>query len=410
MKTNSKNLGKSPRAKRSGMIMPLVATIMVFIFLIGIAMLKVGFGSRFIAARTSSEIAARTAADAGLGAAMFEIKKRGTGMGMPPVTGISLPNSRASYSYTVEPVSEVDSGHPNTYKIRSVGTADGHARTVYATTWAISIWSFAILVDGQLSLKSKMTIGVWDPYGDYPDFVPTIGTTSTIDGSVDLFPNTEIPGDIVVGAGSDPEDVINSKASSTVSGDMYALDSDIVFPPVIVPEGLAPTVWLGEPNITEGRYRYDDPSPFILTGTLTIEGNVTMYVAGDMLLKNEARLYVAPGASLALYLGGDFEAFYGGNIINATFDARNLLMFGTPTCTSIIMKNSVDFWGAVYAPSADLYIFNSAKSVGSFIGASLEMKNSSEFYYDPRLYDGTWSEEPKFFFIQRWWERGDDIF
>ena len=54
-----------PKAKRGAFILPLIATIVVFIFLIGIAVLKIGFGSRYIAAMTSTDIAARCAADAG---------------------------------------------------------------------------------------------------------------------------------------------------------------------------------------------------------------------------------------------------------------------------------------------------------------------------------------------------------
>ena len=101
MKTNVEKTRITTKATRSGMIMPLVATIMVFIFLIGIAMLKVGFSSRFTAARTTSEIVARSAADAGLAMAMHLMAED---LATPSVVSYDFPNSRASYSYSVTSV------------------------------------------------------------------------------------------------------------------------------------------------------------------------------------------------------------------------------------------------------------------------------------------------------------------
>ncbi|MHC4742111.1 MAG: DUF7305 domain-containing protein [Planctomycetota bacterium] len=415
MKRKTDNIMTGAQGKRRGMIMPLVATIMIFIFLLGLGMLKVGFGSRFTAARTSSEIMARSAADAGLGVAMYEIKKRNA-MGTPPPwiidsPSVLLPNSRASYKYTVAPTT--DFPHANAYRIHSVGTADGQARTVYAATWATSFWSFAIMVYDDLWLRTKMTLGVWDPEGTHPDFAPTIGTTSTDPGAVTLAPKTEIPGDIVVGAGADPEEVIDSKANSIVYGDTYPADTDIDFPPVFPPAGGLPELaWPTEPNGMTINTSRTYLTPVILDqgDRVTIVGDVTIYAPFDMQVKNDAEIYIAPNSSLKLYLGSSLIAFNGSRIINAEQDARNLKIYGTPTCTYINIMNSGEFWGAVYAPSAFINISNSGSMYGSFIGMDFEMDNSGSFYYDVRLLEMDPTNEPKFFMIQRWWERGDDVF
>lgn len=404
------------------MIMPLVATIMIFIFFLGLGMLKIGFGSRFTAARTSSEIMARSAADAGLGVAMFEIKKRNANGAPPPWiinSSDTLPNPtnptkpRASYEFSVAPS---NTGHANSYFIRSVGRADGQARTVYAATWATSFWSFALLVDDTITLKSKTILDVY-PLGSTP--LPPIGTTSTEPGAITLAPNTNVPGDVVVGAGADPDTVISSKKTSEIQGDMYASDSDIEFPPVSVPGGLLPPalVWpadpdpntiLGSPGIITS-YSYQSDISLANSESLYVNGNVAMYVAGDMRLFNGATLYIEAESSLELYLGGSLTADNSVSIITADQEAKDLQIFGTPTCTIIDLKNSGDLWAAVYAPSADILIYNSGKTCGSFVGNSFEMKEGAEFYYDTRLLEGEPTNEPKFFMIQRWWERGDDV-
>ena len=388
----------TPNAKRSGMIMPLVATIVVFIFLLGIAMLKIGFSSRFTAARTTTEIAARGAADAGLAMAMHLMDHD---LVTPSEISYAFPNTRATFTYYV-------TRDPKGFFIRSVGTSGNMSKTVYAMTWARSFWSYAIAVQNSLEFKSKITLDVWPP-GTTP--VPTIATTSTMPGAVDIGPNVEIPGDIVVGAGSNPSEVVDTGPNSEVHGDMYPLDNDIEFPPVSVPAGLPPLItW--DPNSTTvlpgGVYAYFSID-LKNAETIRIIGDVTMYVDGLMKLRNGAILNIDDGSSLVLYLGGSLIADNGSFITNDENDARNLKIYGTPDCRIIDLKNSGDLCAAIYAPSANLLIYNDGKTTGAFVGNNFEMKNSGEFYYDTRLAEGEPTEGPVFFQIERWWERGDDL-
>ncbi|MBN2269013.1 MAG: hypothetical protein JXN61_00265 [Sedimentisphaerales bacterium] len=403
MEMNMDTITIGSKAERSGMIMPLVATIVVFIFLIGIAMLKIGFGSRFIAARTSSEITARTAADAGLASAIHLMN--GTWDREPfSVTPTPLQNTRATYSYTV-------TNGPN-FTIRSTGIADQISRAVFAMTWATSFWSYAIAVENNITFGQKIVIDVWDPEGTHTDFAPTIATNSTEEGAVTLKPNSELPGDVVVGPGGNPESVIEVQPNSDIQGDTYAADTAIDFPDVIVPSDLTRTDWPEDPCwpvlITEGRYAYNSPITIPNSKTLRISGDVVMYVAGNIDIRQGATLSIEEDSSLSLYLGGSFITGQNSEVINQTLDATKLLMYGTATCTSIQIKNSGDFYGAVYAPSADMRIYNSGATYGAFTGYSFDMKNSSEFHYDARLLDMDPSNVPSFFMVQRWWERGDE--
>jgi len=393
----------------SGLVLPLVATIVVFIFLIGIAVLKVGFGGRYIAAMTSTQIAARSAADAGLTVAMHEMNKKllvrpWDNSTLPSAADVRLPNCRAYYSYTV--TDNLAGG----YTITSTGKCDRETRNVYAMTRRTSFWSYAIAVENTITFGSKIVMDVWDPDGNYLGLTPDIRTSSTEPDAVKLKPNSELPGDVVVGPGGDPESVIQVKPNADIHGETYAADTVIDFPDVVLPVGLPPlAAWPGDPCSVLTAPYYSYSSINLGTGErLEIRGNVVMYVAGPMRLGNDSTLYIAPNSSLALYLENSFTAVNSSRIINGIEgyeDARNLCMYGTSTCTNIVINNSGKFCGAIYAPSARLEIKNSGATYGAFIGDSFEMKNSGEFYYDARLYDFDPTGGLSFFQVERWWER-----
>jgi hypothetical protein len=50
-------------------------------------------------------------------------------------------------------------------------------------------------------------------------------------------------------------------------------------------------------------------------------------------------------------------------------------------------KNGSDFYAVVYAPQADIVFHNSVDIYGSLIGKSLDLKSSSNLYYDASLRD-----------------------
>jgi choice-of-anchor A domain-containing protein len=67
-------------------------------------------------------------------------------------------------------------------------------------------------------------------------------------------------------------------------------------------------------------------------------------------------------------------------------------------------KNSTDFYGAIYAPNADVVMDNSANIYGSVVSKSFEQKNSATFNYDVTLRDVSISDEAVYFTITNWHE------
>ena len=109
-------------------------------------------------------------------------------------------------------------------------------------------------------------------------------------------------------------------------------------------------------------------------------------------------------ASLILYLGGDFEGKNSSTVNNETQDPQKLKIYGLDSCENIRFKNSSDFYGAIYAPNADVVMDNSANIYGSVVSKSFEQKNSATFNYDVSLRDVSTNDMTVYFTIKNWHE------
>ena len=139
--------------------------------------------------------------------------------------------------------------------------------------------------------------------------------------------------------------------------------------------------------------------------TLKVEGDVAIYVSGDVTLGNSVEIEIADGASLVLYVGGDFESKNSAKINVETKDAKKFLMLGLDSCEDIDFKNSSEMYGMIYAPEADIVMHNSNKTWGAIVAKTLEFKNSGELHYDAYLRDLKPDNAPVRFVITNWHEK-----
>ncbi|MHC4152523.1 MAG: hypothetical protein ACYSSP_10555 [Planctomycetota bacterium] len=149
---------RQKRTKRfkTGFALPLVASIMVVLILMGTSMLSLGQHARIRSIRTTSDIGARTAADAGLAKAVFLLNKKAIDETnwnndvLPSMGEVeTLPNSSELYSFNI-------TGDPGTeFTIVSTGWSGLAERKVYATTRMRGIYDF---VKVTLKLKLEQTV------------------------------------------------------------------------------------------------------------------------------------------------------------------------------------------------------------------------------------------------------------
>ncbi|MEX0323668.1 MAG: hypothetical protein AB3N63_16015 [Puniceicoccaceae bacterium] len=118
---------------------------------------------------------------------------------------------------------------------------------------------------------------------------------------------------------------------------------------------------------------------------VTVKGDVTMVIDGDMTIKGE--LVLEEGATLELYVTGDMDV--GGNGIVNTGRPPDLLIFNTGTNTEIKLHGNGFVSAAVYAPNSTVSLRGGGgegEMYGAIVGDSVTFSgNNYEFHYDEDL-------------------------
>ena len=317
---------------------------------------------------------------------------------LPESPLVQLPHCPAQYLFKV--TGDWDSG----FKVDSTGLSGPSVHDVHASVRLKSIFEYAIFGDQGMEFKNGTTVNVFKyPAPDPPLLV---GTNSTDFGALNMKFGVTIDGDAAIGPGGDPSVVINSSKDSIITGAVYPLSHTWDMPFVPVPPALqfAPSGGiLNSPAeiTTDGKF---DSIRMSNGNLLTINGNVTLYVRGDLILDNASELQITAGSSLTLFIGGNLISKNGGTINNLTQDAKSLYIFGLPGCNTIEFKNTTTLYAAVYAPNADVVTKNSASIYGSIIANSFTQMVAADFYYDASLRDVQPTDFGVTFTVNRWWE------
>jgi len=347
---------------------------------------------------------ARSAADAGMTKAVFEMNEKlkvipWDDSGLPEVISETLPNSDATYNYAV--TGDIVNGH----SLKSTGAYGLRERTVRCSLSLQGLFEYAIFGDENIELKNGTTID-WYNY-DAGDKNLQLGTNSTIADSVVLKNGSSVNGDVVVGVGGNPDTVI-SNTGATVTGRTYAMTVEQEMPQITVPEWLEslPSGGIINDNITISSSAKYDKIDLGNSKIITINGEVSLYIIGDVILDNSAELQVVDGdgVSLTLYVGGDIEVKNGGVINNLSTDPKKVKIYGLDSCESIYLKNGSDFYGVIYARNADVVMMNSGEAFGAISVKSFEQKNSAAFNYDASLRDVNIDDAGIRFVVIQWQE------
>jgi len=390
MKEKQKNM------KRAS-ILGMAIVIMILLVMAGLAMLILGYNSRVRAMHHTGVNAARCAADSGLKECIYLMNKRLDdhlpldAAGLEAIAAGERTLEGCTATYTLELSGSTSAGFDAT----ATGTAGTDerpiVRKVHATLARKTYW-WGIGVQSTVDLKNSSVVTTL-PGGTSLE----IRTNSTDKFAISL--NTSVTGDIVFGPDGNGGTVVKLLPGSSVSGSIYPAEETLEFPPVDPPTGLPNQTYSPGVPLATGVY-----NNLTISGNAdTTSGDVTIYVKGKVILMEGATLTVPTDGSLKLYLGTSFEGKTNSNLVNSTLDATKMRIYGLPTCDSIIVKNSADFYGAIYAPDADIIMHNTGAIVGALIGNSLVIDNGAAFYYDMRL---ATIEDPEAMFIRlvRWWE------
>jgi hypothetical protein len=394
---------------KRGNIMSLVMLVVVLLMVVGIGVLGLGLHGRMLAVRSGADIAARCAADSAIAAAVYQMNQKlkikpWDDSILPCVSNVGVLASDATYGYTVTK----DSG---VYTIQGTGRAGNSISVIDTTLRLYSVFDYALFAKDSLELKNSAIIDwVNSQLGDWP---LQVGTNSTDSGAITLKDGTVINGDIVVGIGGSPDEVIDAGAGVTITGDTYAMFSNAVLPSVYVPAWLASMPSGGTIDtavVLEASGKYDGIN-LKKDYKLTITEPVVLYITGDIRLKNSAEIIIGGDldtdndAFLIIYLAGSATFDNSSQVNNLTKDATRFTLYGLDSCVDIRLKNGGVFYGVVYAPNASIILDNSVGAYGSVVGQRLILKNGAIFYYDAALRDRTVHDDAVRFMIHRWTEQ-----
>jgi hypothetical protein len=345
----------------------------VFIFILGVGLLTLGFNRRLHSIRSNQQLTARCAADYGLTEALYKMNLRDwTDATLPAESSISIPGCDATYSYTVTNIG-------GTYSVRSSGKSGAITKTVICDLRLKSAFEYAILTKNTLDIGSCSKVECVG-CGNNP---LKIGTTNNPneDAEIILKPNSVVDGDILLGQGGIPSLVVGPGATYH---NIYAVATDYDLPMPTVPadinSGPLKAALNNPASVTSGKY------PSLTLGAhkkLDINGVVDLYITGDIHLGTDANIVLAPNAKLTIYLAGSFNGNNGAGFNNSG-DPNKLAIYGLGS-GAINIKNSYEFHGTIYAPDAYVYIYNGVKVYGSVIAKDYKQDNSAIFTYDAKL-------------------------
>ena len=405
------NMKKTYQSRNSGSALVFAVFAVILLSVMGGTLLSLGFGSRSFAIRNAEQVQARSAADAGLTKALFEMDKKlqandWANPSIPQAEDEVLPNCDATFSYKI--VSNSINSNKN-HTITSKGYSGEIVKEVSADIGLQGLFDYAIYGDTYVELKSQSVVD-WYNYDDDDDEKPLkIGTNATGKDDLVLHNDCTVNGTLVVGLDGEPGNVIKLDTGASYTGEAYAATEIVELDPMTVPQWLQSLPSSGDITTpttitTSGKYRKISLKN---SKNLIIDGAVTLYVTDSIGLDTNGQIQITdtnPNSSLTLYVGGNFITNNGGLINNLTKDPKKLTIYALSTATKIEFKTDCEFYGTIYAPKTDLIMRNSVDIYGAVVGKTFIQYKAAEFMYDASLREVTANDDGVRFVVKRWRE------
>lgn len=411
--------------QKRGAVLPLVLTVLAILLIVGTGLLNLSLQSRFFAIRTSSEISARCAADAGLTQAIFTMNEKlkdkvWDDPTLEWITDQPLLNCDATFSYKITAKSIMSN---KDFAIASVGRCGRAEKAVYANIGLEGLFEHAILTKEMMIFKSDTFIGGYNSMDlSDTDVEVKIGTISTSPDQIILNNNVTIDGEVMVGIDGNPSTVIKDLGAKT--GPRYAMGEEPPLPrktaSVLTAMGTGiyakgTTLTIGPAD--SGKYTGIE----LLHETVKIKGNiyekyigileisggdVVLHITGDIWLGQACEIIVRDKASLTLYVDGNITCGNDSSLTNEGFpNPKTLQLYATGTgAQDFDIKAKSDWCGIIYAPNASVNLYAKGNGYGSIVADSFEFKAGGDFYYDEALRDVDIGDEDVRFVIKQWRE------
>jgi hypothetical protein len=250
------------------------------------------------------------------------------------------------------------------------------------------------------------TAGMYDPakardHGDVSTLLSTDGAiklgNGTVKGTVHTGPGGTEGVTATLGSGGSVGDSawVNNKKTGWEDGhfadDETRRIDDVTLPPLTWIPALQGNYNIG--GVGKFQYKLNSSSPWSiqnLNGSIYVaEKGVVLYVSSSFKIPSGGQIYIAPGASLTVYVGAATADIGGQGIVNATGMAGSFTYDGLPSNTYINFGGNAAFVGSIYAPEAYFVLGGGGSTTYDFIGRSVtqsvKMNGHYNFHYDEAL-------------------------
>jgi len=319
--------------------------------------------------------------------------------------------NRGSYVATLEDIpstSPVFTTPFTTFKITSTGTKDKVTRSIEVVTAAVdksNLFKYGLFGDVTVTAGGTFNSDGYDSSkGTYAAQLAALlaagkGTYKFPDGKsttyIDATGSIGSNGDIKTGGAAMVMGNANAGPGHTTSGggDIYgsttpASTIEALTTQTYTVPSPAPTSWTwtgGPASVGGATDTVVHMSTFAPTGpgTLTINGNVTMYVDSGFVMNSKQFIKMASGATLTLKVGaGDIHV--NGQAFAGTAHAKDFQIY-SPTTGDIQFNGGSNVYAAVYAPKASFTNNGGNQFYGAMVASTMKLNGTAYFHYDEDL-------------------------
>ena len=258
-------------------------------------------------------------------------------------------------------------------------------------------FNYGLFADDHLEVNGQGDIDSYHackaPYDpNNPSENGDIGTNATGLDAIMLNGNPSlVRGDAAVGAGGDPS--LDISGNGTITGDRTALPESKDLPLANEPTGgttISQINLSGKQSQTLTGVHYKMSSLTLSAqSVLVIEGNVTLQVT-DIEITGQSQIVISKGASLTLYVD-KYANIAGQGIVNQNQLPSTVTIYGTANAEEIQIAGDGDFYGTVYAPTANVKIAGQGDLYGAAIGKTLKTAGNGAVHYDECLGNATYN-------------------
>jgi len=211
-------------------------------------------------------------------------------------------------------------------------------------------------------------------------------TNTNMDGAISLSGGSVIYGAAITGPGGT---VTGASGATTIRHTANVQINDVAAPSFSTFSISLPSGTVGGTNYTyvAGTGNYKVPSLSISGGkSMVVNGNAVIYctsTANSVSVSGSGFIYITPGSSLMLYMGGA-STISGGGMVNGNLRANTCSIYGLPTCTSLAYSGSANLYAVVDVPEAVFTFAGGQGWCGAGTANSFSISGSGGVHYDER--------------------------